>query len=176
MSTIAGKNRVGTFLAGLLLLMFGVLLLMSRAGVLDLNFTRIAAFAVLVVGGVEAVIAFASTNQKRLFWGSFLFLCSLLTLLVSYDYVPGSWSQIWPSAIIIPGLSFLMLFFSQPREYTLLVIAVLFVVVGWSGLMAQSGNFLFGDGIFSFVRILVPVAVVAAGVYVIWRNFSRNHT
>lgn len=174
MSTVAGKSHVGTFLVGLLLLMFGVLLLIGRAGVVDLDFTRIAGFAVLVIGGFVAITAFAYSNQRRLFWGSVLFLSAMLVLLVSYGYVPGSWSQIWPSALIIPGLAFLMLFFSNPREYGLIVIAALFVVVGWSGLMAQGGDFGFGEGIFSLLRFLVPVAVVAAGVYVIWRNFSRS--
>lgn len=176
MSTIAGRSHVGTFLLGLLLLMFGVLLLMSRAGVVNLNFTRIAAFAVLIVGGFEAITAFAYSNQKRLFWGSILFLSAMLTLLVSYEYIPDSWSQIWPSALIIPGLAFLMLFFSNPREYTLLVIAVLFVVVGWTGLMAQKEDFGIGEGAFSVLRIAVPVAVVAAGIYVVWKNFSKTGT
>lgn len=176
MSTLTGKSHVGTFLAGLLLLLFGVLLLLSRAGVVYLNFTRVAAFTVLVVGGFEAVVAFASSNQKRLFWGSLLFLCALLTILVSYNYVPASWSRIWPTALIIPGLAFLMLFFSHPREYTLLLIAVLFVVVGWGGLLIQSGDFGFSYGMLGMLKVVVPVAVVLAGIYVIWRNFSRNHS
>ena len=176
MSTIAGKSHVGTFLLGLLLLMFGVLLLMSRAGVVNLNFTRIAAFAVLIAGGFQAITAFAYSNQKRLFWGSVLFLAAMLTLLVSYGYIPDSWSQIWPSALIIPGLAFLMLFFSNPREYTLLVVAVLFVVVGWVGLMARQRDFGFGEGAFGLLRFVVPLAVVAAGIYVVWKNFSKTGT
>jgi hypothetical protein len=176
MSTLTGKSHVGTFLAGLLLLLFGVLLLLSRAGVVYLNFTRIAAFTVLVVGGFEAIVSFASSNQKRLFWGSVLFLCALLTLLVSYDYIPGSWSRIWPTALIIPGLAFLMLFFSHPRERTLLTIAILFVVVGWGGLLIQGGNFGYSEGILGTLGVVVPIAVVVAGVYVIWRNFARNHS
>jgi hypothetical protein len=176
MSTIAErKSHVGTFLLGLLLLLFGVLLLMNRAGVVDLNFTRIAAFAVLIIGGFEAITAFAYSNQRRLFWGSTLFLSALLVLLVSYEYIPGSWSLIWPSALIIPGLAFLMLFFSHPKEYALLIIAALFVVVGWSGLMAQKGDYGFGDGAYGTLRVLVPAAVVAAGVYIIWKNFLKAH-
>lgn len=176
MGTLAGKSHVGTFIVGLLLLMFGVLLLMGRAGVLYLNFTRIAAFAVLIVGGVEAIAAFASSHQRRLFWGSVLFLSALLALLVSYQYIPDSWSQIWPSALVIPGLAFLMLFFSNPREFTLLLIAILFVAVGWGGLLAQTGSYEFGEGLLALLRFLVPVAIVAAGIYVIWRNFSKSRT
>lgn len=176
MSALAGKSHVGTFLVGLLLLMFGILLLISRAGVVNLDFTRIAGFIVLVVGGFEAITAFAYANQRKLFWGAVLFLSALLVLLVSYGYVPASWSQIWPSALIIPGLAFLMLFFSNPREYTLLVIAALFVVVGWSGLMAESGYMDFGEGVFALLRFLVPIAVVGAGLYVIWKNFSKSRT
>ncbi len=175
MSTLAEKNsHFGTFFLGLLLLLFGVLLLMSRAGVVDLNLTRIAAFAVLIVGAFEAIMAFAYSNQRRLFWGSVLFLSAMLVLLVSYEYIPASWSQIWPSALIIPGLAFLMLFFSNPREYSLLIIAALFVVVGWSLLMARRGDYGFSEGIFGALRFLVPAAVVAAGVYIIWKNFFRS--
>lgn len=176
MSAFAGKSHVGTFLVGLLLLMFGILLLISRAGVVNLDFTRIAGFAVMVVGGFEAITAFALVNQRRLFWGSVLFLSAMLVLLVSYGYVPASWSQIWPSALIIPGLAFLMLFFSSPKEYMLLVISALFVVVGWGGLLAERGNIDFGEGVFALLRFLVPIAVVAAGLYVIWKNFSKSGT
>ncbi len=176
MSTFAGKSHVGTFLAGLLLLMFGVLLLVGRAGVVNLDFTRIAGFTVLVVGGFEAIVAFATANQRKLFWGAVLFLSALLVLLVSYGYVPASWNQIWPSALIIPGLAFLMLFFSNPREYTLLIIAALFVVIGWGGLITENGSADFGEGAFGLLRILVPIAIVAAGFYVIWKNFSKSRT
>jgi hypothetical protein len=176
MSAIAErKSHVGTFLLGLLLLLFGALLLMSRAGVVDLNFTRVAAFAVLMVGGFESITAFAGSNRRRLFWGSILFLSAMLVLLVSYGYIPDSWGQIWPSALIIPGLAFLMLFFSNPKEYSLLLVAVLFVAVGWSLLLAQKGEYIFGEGIFGTLRFLVPVAIVAAGVYIIWKNFFGKH-
>ncbi len=175
MSTVVErKSHFGTFLLGLFLLLFGVLLLISRAGVLDLNFTRIAAFAVLVVGGFEAITAFASSDQRRLFWGSVLFLSAMLVLLVSYEYIPDSWSQIWPSALVIPGLTFLMLFFSNLKEYVLLIIAILFIGTGWIGLMTRRGDFGFGEGAFGILRFLVPVAVVAAGVYIIWKNFSKT--
>ena len=69
-----------------------------------------------------------------------------------------------------------MLFFSHPREYTLLLIAVLFVVVGWGGLLIQSGDFGFSYGMLGMLKVVVPVAVVLAGIYVIWRNFSRNRS
>lgn len=177
MSTVAErKSHVGTFLLGLFLLLFGVLLLMSRAGVINLNFTRIAAFAVLIVGAFEAITAFAYSNQRRLFWGSILFLTATLVLLVSYEYIPDAWSQIWPSALMIPGLAFLMLFFSNPREYSLLLIAALFVIVGWSLLAAQKGDYGISEGVFGALRFLVPLAVVIAGVYIIWKNFFRTRT
>ena len=165
------KTHLGTLLLGILLLILGVLLLMSRAGVFHLNFTRIIAFIILIFGGFQAITAFASSNQRRLFWGSMLFLTGMLVLLISYEFIPDSWDQIWPSALIIPGLSFLMLYFANLKEFVLLTLAVLFVVVGWAGLLAEKGNFSFSENVLGTLRFLVPVAVVLAGFYVIWKNF-----
>ncbi len=170
------RGRVGTFLLGMILLVLGVLLLISRAGVVELDFTRIIAFAVLAAGGIEAITAFASADRRRLFWGAVLFLAALLVLLASYNFIPDTWDQIWPSALIIPGLAFLMVYFSDPKEYILLVIAALFVVFGWAGLMAVQGDFGFSSGIFGALRIIVPAAIVIAGFYVIWKNFFRTRT
>jgi len=172
--TIGRRNSMGTFLLGMLLLIFGVLLLISRAGVIDLNFTRIVAFMVVAVGAYEAIRSFASPHQRRLFWGSVLFLSGLLALLVSYDYIPASWDQIWPTVLLIPGLAFLMLYFANLKDFSLLVIAALFVILGWAGLMAGQGDFGLGQNIMETLRFVVPAAVVLAGVYVIWKNFFRT--
>jgi hypothetical protein len=172
--TVNKRTDSGAFLLGVLLFAIGVLLLMSRAGVLNLNLEKIIAFLVLVVGGFEAITAFASSNNGRLFWGSALFLAGLLVLLICYDFVPSSWDQIWPSALIIPGLSFLMLYFSNSRERRLLLIAVLFVGVGWIGMLVAKGEFDLSGRIFGSLRFLVPVAIVLTGFYLVWRNFFRT--
>jgi len=171
--TVNKRTSPGVFLLGVLLFAIGVLLLMSRAGVLNLNFERIIAFLVLVVGGFEAITAFASSSNGKLFWGSALFLTGLLALLISYDFVPSSWDQIWPSALIIVGLSFLMLFFSNSKESRLLFIAVLFVAIGWIGILISKGEFEISGRILGSLRFLVPVAIVLTGFYLVWRNFFR---
>jgi len=167
------RTNVGIFILGVLLLAIGVLLLMSRSGVLNLNFERIIAYSVIVVGGFEAITAFASANNGRLFWGSALFLSGLLVLLISYDFVPGSWNQIWPLALIIPGLSFLMLYFSNVKEKRLLVIALSFVVVGWIGMLMVKGDFDFGGRLFGSPMFLLSAVIVATGFYLIWKNFFK---
>ena len=173
---VNNRSRIGTFLLCMLLLILGILLLISRAGVVNLNFTRIVAFTVLAAGGVGAITAFASSERRRLFWGAVLFLTALLVLLASYGFIPDSWSQIWPSVLLIPGLAFLMVYFSDPKEYVLIVIAGLFVLFGWAGLMAVQGDFDVSGGAFSVLRFLIPAAVVVAGFYVIWRNLFRTRT
>ena len=172
--------RFRTFLLGILLLVFGVLLLLSRAGVLELNFSRIIAFMILAVGGFEALTAFASfnggthfANRRRLFWGSALFLTGILIGLISYDFIPDGWDQIWPSALLIPGLAFLMLYFSNPKEYSLIIVAALFMAAGLIGLFFVKVNLNFGENLFDMFRFLVPAAIILAGFYVIWKNFFR---
>ncbi len=168
------RNHLKSFLLGILILVFGVLLLMSRAGVVELNFNRIAAFLILAVGGFEAITAFASSNRLRLFWGSALFLAGMLVALISYNFIPDAWDQIWPSALLIPGLAFLMLYFSNPKEYSLIIVAVLFVAVGLAGLLFVRGNYNFGENISNTFRLLVPAAIVLAGFLVIWKNFFKR--
>ncbi|MGO9480175.1 MAG: hypothetical protein ACLP05_00145 [Candidatus Kryptoniota bacterium] len=168
------RNHLASFLLGILLLIFGVLLLMGRAGVIDLNFNRVVAFLILVVGGFEAITAFGFSNRRRLFFGSALFLMGMLVALISYNFIPDAWDQIWPSVLLIPGLAFLMLYFSHPKEYYLLIVAVLFVAVGFAGLLFVKGNFNFGGSIIDMFRFLVPAAIVVAGCYVIWKKLFKS--
>jgi hypothetical protein len=171
--TTNNKTNIGAFVLGILLFVLGVLMLLSRAGVLSLNFGKIIGLVALFIGAIEAVSGFSILNRNKLVWGSTLFLSGLLLLLVSYDFVPGSWDQIWPVALIIPGLSFLMLFFSNVKESRLLVIAALLVAVGCVGMLVVNGNLTFSDRIFGSLRFFVPVAVVLAGFYLLWRNFHK---
>lgn len=168
------KKNARAFLLGILVLALGILLLMTRAGVLDLNFGRIIGLLVLLTGGFEAITGFASSNHGTLFWGSSLFLAGLLMLLASYNFVPGTWDRIWPVALIIPGLSFLMLYFSNVREYRLLMAAVLLVGVGWIGMLIVKDNFSFSDYLFGRWRFFVPMAIVLTGFYLVWKNFFRT--
>lgn len=177
MSTnVTTRSRMSTFFLGMLLLILGVLLLMGRAGVVDLDFTRIVGFAVLAVGGFQAITAFATSERRRLFWGAVLFLSALLVLLASYNYIPNSWDQIWPSVLLIPGLAFLMVYFSDPKEFGLIIIAALFVLLGWAGLLTEQGEWGVSGNVLGILRFIVPVAVVLAGFYVIWRNFFKTRT
>jgi len=176
----AWNFRLRNFLLGIILFVFGVLLLMSRAGVVQLDFTRIIAFLLLMVGGFESIRTFASSsresqpgNRRRLFWASAIFLTGMLIGLVSYELVPGSWDQIWPVALLIPGLAFLMLYFSNPKEYSLLIVVTLFIATGVAGLLFVNHNLNFGENFFEMFRFLVPAAIILTGFYVIWKNFFK---
>jgi hypothetical protein len=173
MGGAANKKDVRTSLLGILVLALGILMLMTRAGVLDLNFGRIIGLLVLVTGGLEAITGFDSSNHGTLFWGSSLFLAGLLMILASYNFVPGTWDQIWPVALIIPGLSFLMLYFSNVREYRLLVCAVLLVGVGWIGMLIVKDNYSFSDYLLGRWHFFVPMAIVLTGFYLVWKNLFR---
>ena len=164
----------GRLVLGVILLSLGVLLLISKAGVFDVDFNRLVGFMVVVAGGFMAIDNFAKSDQNRLFWGVVLFLSGLLILLVSYSFVPESWDKIWPSVLIIPGLAFLMLFFSRPEEIMVLVVAAAFVVTGGAGLLVGRFNFDLEGYLSDPFRVAVPVAIVLAGFYVIWKNLSRN--
>jgi hypothetical protein len=172
----SGGISVGTFFLGVFFLVLGVLMLVSAAGVLDLRFEKIIAFSMLAVGSYESVSAFAFSRRSRLLWGSSLFLAGLLILLISYDFIPGSWDQIWPTVLIIPGLSFLMLYFSSSKEYRLLVIAALLVGAGCLGLTFARENYGYADFLSGALRLALPVAIVFAGFYMMWKDFSKKRT
>jgi nitrogen fixation-related uncharacterized protein len=67
-----------------------------------------------------------------------------------------------------------MLYFSNPKEYSLIIVAVLFVAVGLAGLLFVKGNYNFGENISNTFRFLVPAAIVLAGFLVIWKNFFKT--
>lgn len=169
------RDKTGLLLLGVFLLAVGMLTLLGRVGIIDLNFDRIFAFMILIIGGFEAITAFASFSRGTLFWGSSLFLAGLLVLLISYGFVPGYRDAIWPAVLVIPGFSFLMLYLSKPHEYLLAVVGALFIAAGWIGIQMPNGGFGFGHHFFSSMRILLAAAIVLTGAYLLWRSRSGRH-
>jgi|GEM_PF-6313482 len=170
------KIRSGRIFTGLLLLVIGVLLLFNRAGVLNINLLAVVGGITVIVGGERAIVGYATSEQKKVFWGTFVFLAGLLMVLVNYEVVPSGWDSLWPSVLIIPGLSLLMLYFSKPKEILFLIISIIFVLAGWGGLIASRENFDLTEKLFSTFRILVPVAIVLVGFYLLWKNFLKKGT
>jgi hypothetical protein len=166
--------KPGMFIVGMILLILGVLLLIDRAGVMDLGLNRIAGFLILAVGGFEAIKGFATVQRRRLFWGSALFLSGILVGLISYGFIPEEWEQIWPSAFLILGLSFLMLYFASPKEYSLAFVAASIVAVGVAGLLFVRGYLDMSESMSDVFRFLLPAIIVLTGFYVIWNNFIKR--
>ncbi|MGB9590898.1 MAG: LiaF transmembrane domain-containing protein [Candidatus Kryptoniota bacterium] len=170
------KIRLGRIFIGLLLLVTGVLLLLNRAGVMNINLLAVVGAVALVVGGERAITGYAASEQKKLFWGTFVFLTGFLMILVNYEVVPSGWDSLWPSVLIIPGLSFLMLYFSKPKEVLFLIISIVSVLAGWGGLVAMRENYDLTAKLFTTLRVLVPAAIIFAGFYLLWKNFLKKGT
>lgn len=170
------RVRSGRVFVGIFLLVIGILLLFNRAGVLTVNLLAIIGGISLIVGGERAIIGYATSEHKKLFWGTFLFLSGLLMLLVNFEVVPEGWDALWPSVLIIPGLSFLMLYFSRPKEVLFLVISIISVLAGWGGLVASRGSYDLVGRLSTLLKIFIPLSVIFVGMYLLWKNFLKKRT
>ncbi len=66
-----------------------------------------------------------------------------------------------------------MLYFSNLKEYSLAIVAALFLSVGLIGLFGVRHHLNFGVNVFDMFEFLIPAGVILAGIYAIWGNFFR---
>lgn len=122
-----------TPIVGILLIVFGSMLLLDRLNVIYFGWGRIFWMFTGIWGAVLAVQGFSQKRRGKIFWGSLLFFVSIFFLL-------DQWEMFWWSDYLglagmslALGLAFLMLFFFEPRNIGVLVPAILFA--GFGGVM-----------------------------------------
>ncbi len=119
---------------GSLLVIAGSALLLDRLDMLSLRWDKVFWVAGLVSGALLVADGFARKKRGRTFWGGAWFFTSLYFILVRFQLIERYDYPLVPVLFIAFGLSFLVLFFLDVRETTILVPAFLF---GGTGTLAM---------------------------------------
>jgi hypothetical protein len=120
------KKSSGLSIFGVFLILLGAGFILNKLHVFHNNWGIILWVCLGVVGVVTVVQAFITQRRGVVFWGSLLFFVSVTMIahrFVLIDFAPWDVPATFALAL---GLSFLMLFFYDPRRFGVLIPVLFF--------------------------------------------------
>lgn len=154
---------------GIALILVGVAMLLDRFDVLSFEWMPVLWALVAVLGLIKAIDGFRRNKSGRVFWGTFWFLFGTYNLLRDIDLVELR-SYWWlPAFMLMLGFSLLMMYASTPKEWHLLVPALLLLVIGAAMVLTEFGYFYRHD-VVEAIRMYWPVGLILFGLSLILRR------
>ena len=120
------KKSGGLPIFGVFLILLGAGLILNKLHVFHYSWGIIFWICLSVAGVVAVVQAFITRRRGVVFWGSLLFFLSVIMIahrFVLIDFAPWDVPATFALAL---GLSFLMLFFYDPRRFGVLIPVLFF--------------------------------------------------
>ena len=155
-----GIMRIPIF--GIIVVTFGVVLLLRQIHLISIDGYSIVLFGVLVYGGAMIIRSYSLNVRQSLYFGSLCFYSALVLLLGKYDVIEQSPYVYVPAFLIVFGLSFVMLFIFNMRDFHLLVPSVIFIGLGVAFMMTEIGYWYVGD-VKEAISMYWPVALIVFG-------------
>lgn len=163
------RNKVS--LIGAILVLIGVALLLKQMHILDVNWKNLVWIALALYGGATVTRSFWYNVRHKIFWGSLCFFTGILFALREFGLVYGSAPMFLPAVLVIFGLSFLVLFVFNVRDWHVLIPSVLFVGLG-AALMLTELKMLYAEQVWLVVRNYWPVVLILTGGAMVLRKRS----
>ncbi|MFZ5515684.1 MAG: LiaI-LiaF-like domain-containing protein [Candidatus Zhuqueibacterota bacterium] len=116
---------------GVLLVVFGAILLVNRLTPYHFGWSEIYPLVLLGFGVVLLSSVFAKKDKGAVFPGTILFLLGLFFFLRNFDIIDYYHiSDVWPIFFIIFGLGFIAIFITKPSDWGVLIPAAIFLFLG----------------------------------------------
>jgi hypothetical protein len=127
MDTLPQEQRSKGFsLFGILLIVLGISLILNRLHVLHYRWHTILWIGLAAIGLVSVIQAFVTRRRGVVFWGSLLFFVSV-AFVVRHLAITDFGARDLPATISLAiGLSFLMMYFYDPRRFGTLIPVIFF--------------------------------------------------
>ncbi len=148
---------------GIALIFFGILLLLVKTDVVDIDSSQIFWSAFMVLGFGLVLKGFSYDKRGKIFWGTVLFLYSLYFFLNEFDFIQYYHHMFLPSTFLIIGIAFFMLFINTMKEWALLIPALFFTGFGAAFMMSELGYWYDYD-VWNVVWHYWPVLLIAIGL------------
>jgi hypothetical protein len=156
---------------GIIAITLGVVLLLRQIHVIDIDGTTIVLVGVFAYGGAMILRSFTLNIRQSLFFGSVCFYSALVLLMGKSGLIEQSPFMYVPAFLIVFGLSFLMLYVFNIRDFHLLVPSLIFIGLGITFMLTEIGYWYVGD-VKEAVSMYWPVALIVFGGLLLVRRKS----
>jgi hypothetical protein len=165
------ETRKGLLL-GLMLIVLGAALLLSRLHVLDIGFWTIFWPLLMLLGMLSVVGGFSKNRRGKIFWGTVLFLYALYFFMQNLDFLELRGHVFPPATFLIFGIAFLMLFVNNLNDWYFLIPSLFLGLIGLFLIMADYG-YLYRSEVWEAVHVYWPIALILIGIGIILRRKSQ---
>jgi hypothetical protein len=165
------KPRVSWFGVGLVFI--GLALLLRKLNVVAMDWPVILWAIVTVVGGAKIVQGYSARAHGMAFWGTLLFLVGGYNLLWNIDVLVIRHGLVIPALFLAIGVSFLVMYTVTPKDWHLLVPALVFAGLGAVMGLAEMG-YLYRWDVEDAVRTYWPAALILFGASLLLSRTSER--
>ena len=166
------QNTFNRFpIIGLVLVLLGVALLLNQMSVIHIGGVALIWLGLLVYGAAVVIRAFITNERNKVFFGTLCFLTGILFFLRKLGFIYGAFSLYFPAFIIIVGLSFLMLFVFNTKDWHVLIPSSIFLVLGAALMMTHLGYWYSRD-VWKAVASYWPVVLILIGGTMLARRWK----
>lgn len=158
---------------GIALILVGSTLLLDRFGIVRLGWEPVLWSLLAVFGAVRTTDGFGKKKSGRVFWGTFFFLSGVYGVLRYLDVVELRSYWPVPAFLAIIGLSLAMIVVNSPRNWPVLVPALLFLGSGSAIILSDYGYLYRHDVIYAF-RTYWPTGIILFGLALVLKGFSLH--
>ena len=147
---------------GIVLILVGVMMLMSRLHVVPVGWHEVFWGLVAAFGAYKIWTGFTWRNKGAIFWGTLFFLFGVYRVLYRLDIYELPVDFGFPAFVTMVGIGFFMMFISAPREWHLLVPALFFLVLGVGMGMSELG-YMYRWEFLRAIKTYWPLALILFG-------------
>lgn len=152
------------------LILFGTLMLLRKFHLIHLQFSQIVFGFMILWGLVQVGRGFAAAIGGKVFWGTILFLFGVFFFLKQIDSLDIGGHMVVPSAFLILGIAFFMMWMNNVRDWYLIAPALFFGGVGVAFMASELGYLSYWD-VWEMLHRYWPVVIIMIGLAIM---FKRN--
>jgi hypothetical protein len=158
---------------GLILVVLGVVLLLRKWYLIDIDFSTILWGGLCLIGFTGVVRGFGANTRGRVFGNTVLFLYGLFFLLRSIDALEIRSHMFFPVTFLVFGIAFLMMYLCELKDWYLLIPAFILGGIGAAFILANLG-YLYAWEIWDVVTDYWPVVLILIGVSILFRRRGQG--
>ncbi len=159
-----------------LLLFLSLSVVLKFFGLIHFTGSEIISYALIFYGIIVVYNSLGRNRKYTLFSGTVIFLAGVLLFIINNFLIFWNAAIFVPSALLITGIAFLMLFVDEPHKSPKGWLSQKFLIIGIAlivpGLLAVifNGQFnisSFYEAIIKIITYYWPVALIAAGILIL---------
>ncbi len=148
-------------------------LIFKFLGLINLANEEILSYTFIFYGISSVYISFGKNNKLRLFVGTTVFLVGIIFFIFNYFEIFYSTKIIFPSALLILGISSLMLYIDNIKDKVVLYISLILILAGIV-FTASAGTMHLGSFLSSVINILFKYWIVILIAAIIFMAIRRD--